>query len=191
MADRKHLIKYLLIGLLLIIAATVALRWFQSRRQQQGQPIVPTTEKASDALMTLMGIHQTSTKEGKVQWELDADSAQLETENGRMVLTGPRVDFTTQDGGKVRLTALKGLLDTRSNDMAASGKVRLRNDQYELETENLKYQHKARRLSSKTPVRIIGPALDLRADQMTYNLEENRAYFDGRVEGNLYAGFDF
>ena len=190
MADRKHLVKYLLIGLVLIIAATVAVRLVRSHRPQ-GQPSATPAAKASDALMTLMGIHQTATKEGRVQWELDADSAQLETENGRMILTGPKVDFTTRDGSKVHLTARKGVLDTRSNDMAARGKVRLRNDQYELETESLKYQHKARRLSCQTPVRIIGPAFDLRADQMTYNLEENRAYFDGRVEGNLNAGFDF
>lgn len=191
MGDRKHLIKYLLIGLLLIIAATVALRMAQSRRQPQSQPLPTPAENATDALMSLMGIHQTATKEGKIQWELDADSAQLEAENGRMLLTGPKVDFTTRDGGKVHLTARKGVLDTRSNDMAASGKVRVRNDQYELETESLKYQHAARRMHSQTPVRIVGPAFDLRASQMTYNLEENRAYFDGRVEGNLIAGFNF
>jgi LPS export ABC transporter protein LptC len=190
MADRKHLIKYLLVGLLLIIAAVVALRWFHSRRQP-GQPLPVPAEKATDALMTLMGIHQTATKEGKVQWELDADSAQMESANGRMILTGPKVNFILQDGGKVHLTAREGVLHTRSNDMAAKGHVRLRNDQYELETESLKYQHKERLLSCQTPVRIIGPAFDLRADRMTYNLEENRAYFDGRVEGNLDAGFDF
>jgi LPS export ABC transporter protein LptC len=190
MADRKHLIKYLVIGLLLIIAATVALRWVQSRRRQS-QPLAAPVEKASDALMTLMGIHQTATKEGNVQWELDADSAQMEADNGRMILIEPKVDFIMRDGGKVHLTARKGVLDTRNNDMAARGKVRLRNDQYELETESLKYQHEARLLNCQTPVRIIGPAFDLRADRMTYNLEENRAYFDGRVEGNLNAGFDF
>ncbi|MBI5064426.1 MAG: LPS export ABC transporter periplasmic protein LptC [Desulfatitalea sp.] len=190
MADRKHLIKYLLIGVLLVIVTTVAVR-FVHFRQQQGHPLPTADQIATDALMTLVNIHQTATKEGKVQWELDADSAQLEAENGRMILTGPRVDFITRDGGKVRLTARKGVLHTRSSDMAARGQVRLRNDQYELESESLKYQHKERLLSSQTQVRIIGPAFDLRADRMTYNLEENRAYFEGRVEGNLNAGFAF
>ena len=190
MADRKYIIKYLLIGLLLIIAATGTLRWVHSRRQQ-GHPLAPLAEKATNALITLMGIHQTATKEGKVQWELDADSAELEAENNRMILTEPKVDFIMRDGGKVHLTARKGVLDTRNNDMEASGQVRMRNDQYELETETLKYQHEARLLICQTPVRIIGPAFDLRADRMTYNLEENRAYFDGRVEGNLSAGFNF
>jgi LPS export ABC transporter protein LptC len=190
MADRKYLFKYLLIGLLLVIAATAALRWSQARRRQN-QPMPVPAEKTADALMTLIGIHQTATKEGQLQWVLDADSAQLESVNGRMILTSPKVDFIMKDGGKVHLTATKGILDTRSNDMVAKGRVRLRNDQYQLETETLKYQHEARVLSCQTPVQIVGPAFDLRADRMTYNLEENRAYFDGRVEGNLDAGFDF
>ncbi len=190
MVDHKNLFKYLIIGVLLVMAATVAIRW-PRLRNHLGAPLPSAKEIASDALMTLVGVHQTATKEGKVQWELDADSAQLETENGRMILTGPRVDFIMADGGQIHLTARKGVLNTRTNDMTARGEVRLRNDQYELQTDNLKYQHKERVLNSKTPVRVIGPSLDLRADRMTYNLEENRAYFDGRVEGNLNAGFDF
>lgn len=190
MADRKNLFKYLIIGVLLALAITVAMR-SELLRKQRGTPLPSPKEIATDALMTLIGVHQTATKEGKVQWELDADSARLETENGRMILTGPKVDFLMEDGSKVHLTALKGVLDTRTNDMAARGQVHVRNEHYELETEHLKYEHQARVLNSKSPVRITGPAFDLRADRMTYNLEESRAYFDGRVEGNLNAGFDF
>ncbi|MFZ1986599.1 MAG: LPS export ABC transporter periplasmic protein LptC [Desulfatitalea sp.] len=187
MADRKHLIKYIIITVVLLIFAALA-GLFTHARRPQGQP-VPIPEVATKALMTLVGIHQTATKEGQVQWELDADSAQLEADGNRMILTAPRVDFVMKDGTKVRLTAKQGVLDTHNNDMAVSGEVRLRNDQYLLETEALAYQHDRRTLHSDAPVHIIGPAFDLRADQMTYNLEENRAQFDGRVEGNFNEAF--
>jgi LPS export ABC transporter protein LptC len=187
MADRKHRIKYILITVVLLICAALAAFFVQFRRQQ-GQP-VPIPEIATKALMTLVGIHQTATREGQVQWELDAASAQLEADGNRMILAAPQVDFVMKDGTKVRLTAKQGILDTHSNDMTVSGEVRLRNDRYQLETEALAYQHESRILQSDAPVHIIGPAFDLRADRMTYNLEENRAQFDGRVEGNLNEAF--
>lgn len=187
MADRKHRIKSILLAVALLISAALAVLLTQLRRQQ-GQPI-PIPDVATKALMTLVGIHQTATKEGQVQWELEADSAQLDTDGNRMILTAPRVDFAMKDGTKVRLTAKQGVLDTHNNDMTVSGEVRLRNDQYLLETETLAYQHDRRILQSDAPVHIIGPAFDLRADRMTYNLEENRAQFDGRVEGNFNEAF--
>lgn len=187
MADRKHVIKYTLITVVLLVFTALAVLFTQFRRQQG--PPVPIPDVATKALMTLVGIHQTATKEGQVQWELDAESAQLEAGGDRMILTAPQVDFVMKDGTRVRLTAKQGVLDMRNNDMAVSGEVRLRNDQYLLETEALAYQHDRRVLQSDALVHIIGPAFDLRADRMTYNLEENRAQFEGRVEGNFNEAF--
>lgn len=185
MADRKRALKWILtaaaaLGLVLLIVV------FIQFRRQQDRYVVPLPDLAGQALMRLARLHQTATKDGKVQWELDAESARLEADSGRMILDSPVVDFYTDDGGKVLLTAEQGVLDTRSNDMEVRGNVRLHHDRYIFMTEVLVYQHARRILRSDVPVTIEGAGFGLRADTMTYDLEANRAQFDGQVEGDLY-----
>lgn len=184
MADRKSALKLILTAATLLGVVALAVVFFQFRRQQL-QPL-PIPDLATKALMTLAKVHQTATKDGKVQWELDAATAQLEADSGEMRLTSPRIVFFTDNGDKVLLTAEKGVLNTRNNDMQVSGNVRLRDDRYTLLTEALVYQHDRHILRTDVPVIIIGRAFDLRANKMTYNLEENLAQFDGQVKGNLH-----
>jgi LPS export ABC transporter protein LptC len=185
MADRKRTLKWILTGTALAGIAALLILFLQLRRDQ-GQP-VPLPDTATRALLTLARLHQTATQNGKVQWDLTAESAQLDADTGRMILNSPVVVFYTQDGSQVRLTAMQGVLHTRTNDMQASGNVHLRNDRYLLQTEALDYKHKDRILLSRVPVKITGDVFDLRADKMTYNLENNTTLFEGSVEGNLNA----
>lgn len=153
-------------------------------RDRQMEPI-PMPDIATKAIMTIAKLHQTATKDGKIQWELDAEAAQMEADSGRMRLTAPKIHFNTDDGAKVLLTADQGVLDTRNNDMEVSGNVCLRDNRYTLVTETLTYQHEQRLLRSDTPVKITHTAFDLRANSMTYNLDQSLAQFDGQVEGTL------
>lgn len=186
MADRKRHIK---IALTIAVVAGLGIlaAVFLQLRSHQGAS-VPVPMPAVDALMTLAKVHQTATKDGKVQWKLDAESAQLEAKGGRMILTAPVVEFHMENGTKVNLTAEKGILHTGSNDMEVTGNVRLHNDRYTLMAETLIYQHKQRMLKSDAPVHIKSGTMALRADKMTYNLDENLARFIGKVEGNLIDG---
>jgi LPS export ABC transporter protein LptC len=184
MANRARILKGVLTAAVIIGMGAMAMIFFQFRHQTIAP--LPLPEIATKALMTLANLHQTATKDGKTQWELDAQSAQMEADSHRMVLTSPKVDFFMEDGTKVKLIADKGVLDTQSNDMHVTGNVCLRNDRYSLLTEALIYQHERRQLRSDVPVQIKSKAFDLRANQMTYNLEDNLAQFDGQVEGSLY-----
>jgi len=183
MADRKRIFKIALTAVAIAGLIGIALVFWQFRRGQG--PALPIPEVAGKALMTLAKVHQTATKDGRVQWELDAESAQLEAGGKRMVLEAPRVVFFMEDGGMVHLTAQKGVLDTKNNDMNVTGNVRLTNDRYTLETEALSYQHHKRVLRSTVPVKITSEHFDLRANKMMYNIDDDLAQFDGQVEGNL------
>ncbi len=185
MGNPKSTLKWILTAMAVLGMVVLIVVFIQFRRHQD-RYVVPLPDIATQALMRLVGLHQTATKDGKVQWKLDAESAELEADSGRMILKSPVVDFHTEDGGIVHLTAEQGVLDTRSNDMQVSGNVRLRDDRYTLLTEMLIYQHAQRTLRSDVPVIIESDAFGLRADTMTYDLEENRALFEGQVEGNLH-----
>jgi LPS export ABC transporter protein LptC len=185
MADRRSLLKWILTAIA-ALALVVLIAVFIQFRRQQNEIVVPLPDAATRSLMRLVGLHQTATKDGHVQWELDADAAERETGSGRMILTSPVVVFHTDAGETVHLTATEGVLDTRTNDMEASGNVQLRDDRYTLETEALIYLHDARRLRSNVPVYIHGAVFNLRADAMEYDLDANQAQFEGHVEGHLY-----
>jgi LPS export ABC transporter protein LptC len=185
MADRRSLLKWILTAIA-ALALVVLIAVFIQFRRQQNEIVVPLPDAVTRSLMRLVRLHQTATKDGQVQWELDADAAELETGSGRMILTSPVVVFHTDGGETVHLTATEGVLDTRTNDMEASGNVQLRDDRYTLETEALIYLHDARRLRSDVPVYIHGAVFNLRADAMEYDLDANQAQFEGHVEGHLY-----
>ncbi|MBT8341374.1 MAG: LPS export ABC transporter periplasmic protein LptC [Desulfatitalea sp.] len=184
MADRKRILKWALTVATLAGLAGLVIVFLQFRNRQ-GPPL-PIPKSAGKALMTLAQVHQYATKEGKLQWELDAESAQLQPGGQQMILKAPKVDFIMGDGSIIHLTAQNGTLDTQSNDMSVSGNVMLRNSRYTLKTETLVYRHTARTLSSAVPVDITSGRFDLRANSMLYKIDENLAQFDGQVEGWLY-----
>ena len=186
MANRKRRIKTVLTGAMVVGIGVLAVVFLRLRSDQSES--VPIPMPAVKALMTLAKVHQTATKDGKVQWELDAESAQLEATGGRMILTAPVVEFHMEDGTKANLTADKGILYTDSNDMEVTGNVRLQNDRYTLLADALIYEHKRRVLRSDTPIQIKSSAMALRADKMTYDLDRNLAKFIGKVEGSLNDG---
>ena len=183
MANRKRNMKIVFTAAAVTGLAVLIAVFLQFRNQQMGA--LPIPMPAVNALMTLAKVHQTATKDGKVQWELDAASAQLEANGGRMILTAPTVQFHLEDGTQVNLTADQGILHTNNNNMEVTGNVRLQNDRYTLLTEALVYLHSKRILKSNAPVHIQSATAALRADRMTYDLKDNRAQFVGQVEGIL------
>ena len=121
-----------------------------------------------------------------MQWKLAAVTAEMEAETGQMILQSPEINFYLEDGSQVHLTAQKGILYTRDNNMEVQGNVHLRSDRYTLVTEALAYDHERRVITATEDVRISGKAIQLHAATMTYNLTTNQARFGGPVTGTLH-----
>lgn len=187
MANRTQQLKIIL-GTVMILALAAVAAVFIHFKHGDSPPSTALPSAAAKAIMSLARVHQTATKDGVVQWEMDADSAELDSESGRMRLKAPHVRFFLADGTQVVLTAAQGTLNTRSNNMQVQGNVQVQNGRYTLITEKLAYQHGDRILRADAPVQIVGQAVDLRADTMTYDLKTDRAHFSGRVKGTVYEG---
>ena len=184
MSDRRTRLKRALAVVIVLALTAVAWSFYQFRNNRKMLPhSVP--ELVSKAVMALSRVRQTATKDGTVQWKLDAEAAELEAGTGRMILQSPEVHFFMEDGTEVHLTASRGVLNTHSNDMNVQGNVSLHNGRYTLETETLSYTHENRLLSADTPVTIVGDALRLHAADMIYDLNTNQARFGGRVKGTV------
>jgi lipopolysaccharide export system protein LptC len=187
MASRNSRLKLILGTVMVFILAAVAVLYIHFKQQDEtaGVTLPPMATKA---IMSLARVHQTATKDGVVQWELNADSAELDSDTGRMVLRAPQVRFFLEDGTQVQLTAEQGELNTHSNNMQMRGNVQVRNDRYTLTTDALAYQHADRILRTDAPVQIVGQMVEIQAAAMTYDLKTDRAQFSGQVKGMIYEG---
>jgi len=186
MAGRSQKIKWTIATIVALAVIAVGWAFYQYRQTRSSLKIPLPPETATQAIMALSRVHQTATKDGHTQWELDAEAAELEAGTGKMVLQAPKVNFFLEDGTKISLTAREGVLHTKTNDMEVHGKVRIHNDRYTLTTETLTYEHDQRVLQAESAVKITGAAMDLKAAAMRYDLTTNQTEFDGRVEGILY-----
>jgi LPS export ABC transporter protein LptC len=185
LAQRTYKIK-LTLGALVVVCIT-AIAWiFYQQRQGMSSVKIPLPASGAKALIALSNVHQTATKDGAVQWKLDAKSAELEADTGRMVLEAPEVEFHLDDGTTVHLTAHKGILFTRNNNIQVQGNVHVINDRYTLVTEMLSYEHAQRLLRTDKPVKITSQAFGLSSAKMTYDLNTNQAQLDGDVNGVIY-----
>ena len=185
MADRTTKIKRLL-SLTVVISVGLVVWIFIQSRQGQHLLTIPLPDKATQSILALSRIHQTATKDGAIQWELEAGSAELEPGSGKMVLKDPLVDFFLKDGTRVNLKASKGILNTKNNNIEVRGNVEVVFDRYTLNTETLVYNHQTRRLQAREPVRITGQSFNLKAAGMVYDLETSQATFNGDVNGTIY-----
>ena len=136
-----------------------------------------------EANLTISKVHQTATRDGVKDWRLDADTAQYFNDRQQLVLNAINMEFFLKNNRQVNLSADKGTLATDSKDVVIAGNIKLHNEQNRLKTDELHYNHKDKILFGDVPVEITGQAFNLKADRMSYDLDENRIVFEGNVKG--------
>ena len=178
-------IKKILIVLIGLCLGVVFWIFFRSELNENKLSL-PMPKAAVKSLMALSKVRQTATKDGIVQWKLESATAELEAETGKMILQSPQIFFFLEDGSRIHMTATKGILYTKDNNMEVRGNVHLQNDRYILKTEQLAYHHAARIITTKTPVLIRGEIIELKAASMIYDLNTDQVEFNGPVKGIIY-----
>ena len=135
------------------------------------------------AELTIADIHQTSTRDGRKEWSLDAASARYLNAEKQVILTDLSMTFYLKDQQELKLTADSGVLLTESKDVEIKGNVALKSEDALLKTQKLRYRHDQRVLTSPSPVEISGDTYRLTAERMQLDLNTNRATFEGKVNG--------
>ena len=139
----------------------------------------------SAAKMSLGKIHHTATRDGVIEWSLDASSARLLDEKKQLILDDLSVVFYMKDGQEVYLTAEKGFLYTDSNDIEVAGNIVVKNNNYVLKTEKLNYEHTRRILFSNVFVEISSDSEKLTADSISFDLNTKKIMLEGNVKGTF------
>ncbi len=177
-------IRWILAFSALAMLAAVTFVFFISRHRGGSSMTVKLLPDAK-TMMSLSNVHQTATKNGRIQWELRAAAARLLAEGKAMELDRPRVEFFTADGTRVSLEADTGRLNLETNDITVEGHVSISNSRYKLSTEHAAYQYRKQLIVCGKPVKIVGPGIQLGALTMRYDLKANKTVFEGRIEGVL------
>lgn len=184
---RKQKTKIVLIALILVVGGILAGVFVHYRKVLNHVTPDFLPEKAgAGALVLLKNLRQTATRDGTVEWSLDAKSAQLAEDKNQTVLKNFAVTFYTREGTPIFVTADEGVLQIDSKDIEASGHVVVKRDDYQLETDCLYYEHSRRMIYSRRPVKITAEAFSLTADTVSFELDAKKTQFKGNVQGILH-----
>ena len=176
--SRLNKVLFCLIGLML--AGLVAGLVGYNRLGKQPDALVSVLPKGKD--LSLNHIYHVATRDGVKEWILDADSAQYQRSENKMVMKDVSATFFLKDGKTIHLTSHKGVLFNDTRDMEVSGDVVVRNGQHELKTERLYYDHKTRSVSTDTRFVFKGEVFQLTGQSMTFCFDTEQVLVKGEVE---------
>ena len=169
----------------IFVGLGVTLAVFISHRRMSGKEKNIVSDIRNNANISIGKAHQTATRNGIKEWNLDAASVNYMVKKNQAIFQDLSITFYLKNKTEVYLTANKGILKIDSNDMEVMGNVVVKNSIYRLKTENLFYRHNQRIIFSKVPVKVSGAAFNLVADSMSLNLNTNKTIFEGKVQGTL------
>ncbi|MBT9437820.1 MAG: LPS export ABC transporter periplasmic protein LptC [Desulfobacterales bacterium] len=175
-------LKFFLISIIIILLGII-IAVFSTYRNILDETAGLESVIHSAAKMSLGKLHHTATRDGVIEWSLDASSAKLLDEKKQLILDDLSVVFYMKDGKKAYLTAEKGFLHTESNDIEVAGNVVVKNDNYVLKTEKLNYEHTRRILFSNVSVEISSDSEKLTADSISFDLNTKKTMLEGNVKG--------
>jgi lipopolysaccharide export system protein LptC len=177
-------VKLFLIAVVLITVSLVAIVYVGFRHISDTPTMILSTIREG-ADMSIGKIQQTSTRDGKKVWSLEASSAHYMDSENQLILKDLSVTFFLEDNSEVYLTAEKGNLNTKSHNIDVSGNVVITKDKYVITTDKMKYKHASRFIYSRDPVVISGESGKISADTASFDLKTNKITLEGKVEGTF------
>ena len=181
---QRKTIRRLLIGLIVVTACGVVGIFLAYRSVKQAPEklleMLPEGEKVA-----LGKVEHTATRDGKTEWHLEAASAEIREADKQVVFSDLKVVFYLKSDRQVHLAADQGILQTESNNIEVNGQVVVQDANYQLNTEQLYYDHENHRMTTTVPVEIKSNKATLVANSMEYDIEADKTYFQGDVKGTF------
>jgi LPS export ABC transporter protein LptC len=179
-------VKYAVAGILVAAVAALAVLFAGSRTIPTG--VEALTERIPPGVNVMIrNLRHTANKDGKAQWHLEAESAQLVDDNTTARLTDIAVSFMDAGTQPIVLTAQNGTLHMETRDIVVQGRAVLTRGPVRLTTQRVEYGHGDRRIVAPTPVRLEGDSITITADRMSFDLGSRILTFEGNVYGTLDA----
>ena len=176
-------LKFFFYALIFIIITGVVVVFVKYRFQSDKEEIV--TDIKDKASVSMAKVEHTATKDGTKDWSLKAKSVNYFQNNKEALFKDIHVVFFHKGEPGAVLTADQGHLNTETNDIVASGHVRVVHDEFTLETDTLDFRNDTRIIATKVPVKIVRDDSTLTANSMTMDLNTTVTKMKGRVRGTF------
>ncbi|MFZ0134119.1 MAG: LPS export ABC transporter periplasmic protein LptC [Desulfobacterales bacterium] len=185
MSKKKTRTLKIVFALFIVTTITVLAVVYVNYRRILDQPekVIAAIQPGVD--MAIDDVHQTATRDGKKEWQLDADKAHYLEAEKKIRLDRLTMTFFLDGQPPIHLTADNGVLETETRNVLVTGHVVVKNEDSRLLADALDYRHEQQFLSTQTPVEIIGDGYRLDADSMSLELDKKRAVFKGNVKGTF------
>ena len=170
------------LALLVLLVQVVLIAPGQIRDAETKAAILPAPElpKSTGIDQSIQGMHMIETQDGRKEWELWADQAVSIKAKEIFELTAVRAIFFTNSGVTFNVTGNKGVVQTKTKDLAVSGDVVIRSSNgYVFKTNEMNYASLSRLISTESKVEMVGPkdvkghALKLTGQAMQARLDES------------------
>lgn len=176
-------LKFFLYVLIIMMVLAVAAVFIKYRFLSDKEELLNVIK--DQASVSMAKVQHTATKDGAKEWSLKAVSVNYFQNNKEALFKDINILFFDKGIPGAVLTAQKGHLNTETNDIVASGHVRVVHDEFTLETETLDFKQGDRVIRSKVPVKLVREGSTITADSMNMDLNTNVTKMKGHVEGTF------
>ena len=116
------------------------------------------------------------TKAGRVEWELEADSARRSKDEDLTILENMKVIFYAKDGTSYVLTSNEGAFREAAGEIIASGNVVVESsgEGYTIKTSSLTYLVNDRKITTEERVEMTSRGVDLEGTGLVALVDEER-----------------
>jgi len=180
----KNRVKVFLLTTIILSLAVIFSIFFISRNSINNSQ-TNKVKMEDDSSISIGKIHHTATRNGNLEWSLEADSVKYITSEQRAIFKDIMVTFFLKNNEKAYLKARRGILMTDKYDIEADGDIVMENNGYRISTKSLNYKHQERSIYAKLPVVVQGDSFSLSADDLKIELDANKTYLTGNVKGSF------
>jgi LPS export ABC transporter protein LptC len=141
--------------------------------------------KTPEGAVRLEKLHYSGQRDGRLAWELDAESAVYSKEDDLMHLEGVEVKFYSKDGKSHALRSDSGLYDGDSGRIEIAGDVRVKSDEgFTLRTGRLEFISSSNEIRTDEDVEfaasgilVIGTGFEMEVESGSFKmLKDVRTY---------------
>lgn len=119
-------------------------------------------------------IRYSGTKAGRVEWELEADSARRSKDEDLTLLEAVKLTFYARDSTSYVLTANEGRFKEEAGEITVSGDVVVKasGDGYTIKTTSLTYFSKDRKITTEERVKMTSRGIDLEGTGLVVHVDK-------------------
>jgi LPS export ABC transporter protein LptC len=169
---------------LVVLGVVLLVGGYTVSRLIDRSPARPDSEGEAPAGIRISNFTYSAT--GADPWELMAGRAEVSSSLDKVTLQNLKVVYGSGKGDDIVVSAEKGALDRKTQNISASGEVTVKYKDFLFKTNDLKYTRKTGVAETDSPVSLEGASLKLKGEGMKVEVKKREITVEHNVEAVLF-----